>query len=89
MIIQRGVGQVNGKARPRRSEFQIATPTGPDQSSPMMKLAIFVGTMLGGYLGWWAGEAFGLGFGWAFVLSGIGSMAGVYAGWKLAQKLAE
>ncbi len=55
----------------------------------MMKLAIFVGTMLGGYAGWRAGEAFGLGFGWAFVLSGIGGMAGVYAGWKLAQKLAE
>jgi uncharacterized protein YcfJ len=55
----------------------------------MMKLAIFVGTMLGDYTGWWAGEAFGLGFGWAFVLSGNGSMAGVYAGWKVARKLAE
>lgn len=55
----------------------------------MVKLCIFVGTMLGGYAGWALGEAFDLGFGWAFVLSGIGSIVGVYAGWKVAQKIAE
>jgi hypothetical protein len=55
----------------------------------MTKLCIFVGTTLGGYAGWALGEALGLGFGWAFVLSGVGSIVGVYAGWKLAQKLAE
>jgi hypothetical protein len=47
----------------------------------MMKLCIFVGTTLGGYLGWWLGEYFG--FGAAFALSGLGSLAGVYAGWKV------
>jgi len=55
----------------------------------MTKLCIFVGTTVGGYAGWALGEALGLGFGWAFVLSGVGSIVGVYAGWKLAQKLAE
>lgn len=53
----------------------------------MTKLCIFVGTTLGGYAGWALGESLGLGFGWAFVLSGLGSLAGVYAGWKLARKL--
>ncbi len=55
----------------------------------MSKLCIFVGTTLGGYGGWALGEAFGLGLGWCFLLSGIGSLAGVYAGWKLARKLEE
>ncbi len=56
----------------------------------MMRLCIFVGTMLGGYAGWALGDTvLGAGFGWAFVLSGAGSMLGVYAGWKLARKLAE
>jgi hypothetical protein len=53
----------------------------------MTKLCIFVGTTLGGYAGWALADGLGLGFGWAFVVSGIGSIAGVYAGWKLAQKL--
>ena len=55
----------------------------------MRKLCIFVGTTVGGYAGWGLGEALGLGFGWAFVLSGVGSIVGVYAGWKLALKLEE
>lgn len=59
------------------------------QPGRMTKLCIFVGTTIGGYAGWGIGDALGFGFGWAFVLSGVGSMAGVYAGWKLAQKIAE
>ena len=56
----------------------------------MTKLCIFVGTTVGGYAFWALGDTvLDLGFGWAFVLSGIGSLVGVYAGWKLAQKLAE
>ena len=55
----------------------------------MTKLSIFTGTMLGSYLGWYLGEAVGLGFWGAFILSGVGSVGGVYAGWKLAQKLSE
>lgn len=55
----------------------------------MIKLCIFVGVTLGGYAGWWAGEAVGLGFIGAFLLSGAGSIAGVYLGWKVARKLEE
>ena len=53
----------------------------------MTKLCIFGGTTIGGYVGWGLGDFLGLGFVWAFVLSGMGSVAGVYYGWKLAQKL--
>jgi hypothetical protein len=53
----------------------------------MTKLCIFAGTTIGGYVGWALGDFLGLGFVWAFVLSGVGSVAGVYYGWKLAQKL--
>lgn len=55
----------------------------------MMKLCIFVGTTVGGIAGsLLAGafdlETFSLG---GFLLSGVGSIVGVYAGWKLARKL--
>jgi hypothetical protein len=52
------------------------------------KLCIFVGVTLGGIAGSvLAGaldlDTFSLG---GFLLSGVGSMVGVYAGWKVAQK---
>ena len=52
------------------------------------KLCIFVGVTVGGIAGsMLAGlfdqDTFSLG---SFVLSGVGSMVGVYAGWKIAQK---
>ncbi len=53
----------------------------------LSKLCIFVGTTLGGYAFYAAGDALGLGFGWSFALSGLGSLVGVYAGWKLARRL--
>ena len=49
----------------------------------MSKLLIFLGMTFGGWFGWWLGER--VGFTTAFVASGIGSMASVYAGWRLAQ----
>lgn len=55
----------------------------------MNKLCIFIGTTVGGTFGWWAGEKLGCEFFVNFLLSGVGSIAGVYAGWKLARKLAE
>lgn len=59
------------------------------QRRPVNKLCIFAGTtifgigggMLAGALGM---DTFSLG---SFVLSGIGSIVGVWAGWKVAQKL--
>ena len=55
----------------------------------MVKLCIFVGTTIGGYAFWALGDLFDLGMGWSFVLSGVGSIAGVYVGWKVAQKISE
>lgn len=67
----------------------IRHPCRPVRSCGVNKLCIFVGTLLGGYAAWWAGERLGFGFFVNFLLSGAGSIAGVYAGWKLARKLAE
>jgi len=53
----------------------------------MTKLCIFAGMTIGGYAAAALAYALGLGFVWEFVLSGVGSIAGVYYGWKLAQKL--
>lgn len=53
----------------------------------MTKLCIFVGMMLGSYGGWYLGDAVGWGLWGMFMLSGVGSVAGVYAGWKYAQYL--
>ena len=52
----------------------------------MTKLCILVGTTIGSYGFWAVGEKIGLGFGWCFVLSSIGSLLGVYGGWKAARR---
>jgi hypothetical protein len=51
----------------------------------MDKLCIFVGTTVGSYAFWYLGDLVGFGFVGCFVLSGVGSIVGVYAGWKVAQ----
>jgi hypothetical protein len=45
------------------------------------KLCIFLGMTILGWTGWWIGARVGLMT--AFILSGIGSMVGVYAGWRI------
>ena len=52
-----------------------------------MKFCIFVGVNVGGAIGWWLGEMNGIMT--AFLLSGVGSIAGVYAGWKFAKSYLE
>ncbi len=52
----------------------------------MVKLCIFAGTTIGSYAFWFLGDALGCSFLWSFVLSGIGSIVGVYAGWKVGQR---
>ena len=52
----------------------------------MVKLCIFAGTTIGGYAFWFLGEKLGLDFVGCFLLSGLGSLVGVYAGWKVAQR---
>jgi hypothetical protein len=44
---------------------------------------MFLGMTIGGYVGWWAGEAMGLELMGALAISTIGSLAGVYVAWKL------
>jgi hypothetical protein len=53
----------------------------------MNKLLTFVGSVIGGYAGWYLGEAIGLQFLGCFVLSGFCSLAGIVLGWKLAQRI--
>ncbi|HWA10981.1 MAG TPA: hypothetical protein VG838_16185 [Opitutaceae bacterium] len=53
----------------------------------MTKLCIFVGTTTASYAGWALGDVLGFGFFGSFLLSGAGSVAGVYFGWKLAQRI--
>jgi len=72
-------------------DFRVIPASPSDRFGPnldrMTKLCILVGTTLGSYGGWaLADSALGLGFGWAFVISGIGSIVGVYAGWKFARR---
>ena len=49
-----------------------------------MKTLIFVGVNIGGFLGWAAGEPWGMTA--AFAISAVGSFLGVYAGWWLARR---
>jgi hypothetical protein len=48
-----------------------------------MKLCIFVGVNAGGYAGWVLGEPYGTMA--AFLVSSLGSILGVVAGWKVAR----
>ncbi len=55
----------------------------------MMKLCIFAGTTIFGILGSVVACAFGMdtfSLG-SFLLSGVGSIIGVYAGWKVGMRL--
>ena len=49
--------------------------------SRMRKLCIMVAVCILSWVGWWLGEKVGLMTAW--VLSGVGSLAGVYVGWRI------
>ena len=53
----------------------------------MIKLCIFVGTTVVSTAFWYLGEAVGLEFFGCFLLSGVGSVAGVWLGWKVGKKI--
>lgn len=55
----------------------------------MRRLGIFVGTIVGGYVFWAVPDYFGASFFACFLISGVGSIVGVWAGWKIAMKLEE
>ena len=48
-----------------------------------VKFCIFVGINVGGMIGWSLGEQFGVMT--AFIVSSVGSIVGVFAGWKFAR----
>jgi hypothetical protein len=50
------------------------------------KLCIFAGTTVFGYAGWFLGELLNFEFLGCFLISGVGSLVGVWAGWKIAQR---
>ena len=49
----------------------------------MTKLLMFLGSTVGGYIGWWCGER--VGFMTAFIISMVGTGAGMYFGRRVAQ----
>jgi hypothetical protein len=55
----------------------------------MHRLLIFIGMILGGYVGWWAGEYIGLGFMGAFLVSTLGSGIGVFVAWRIMRDYLE
>jgi hypothetical protein len=78
------MGVPGTKVRPdARSPWRGFAPSLP----PVNKLCIFGGTIVGSYACWALGDALGFSFFGSFLLSGVGSIAGVYLGWKLAQKI--
>jgi hypothetical protein len=60
---------------------------GAGRIAGMNKLLTMGGALVGGYAFWALGDALGFSFLGSFVLSGVGSLVGVYAGWKLARRL--
>jgi hypothetical protein len=53
-----------------------------------MKLMIFIGITVGGLIGGWLGAALSHGnwlSGWSILLSGVGSLAGIWAGYRAGQ----
>ena len=49
----------------------------------MNRFLIFIGMLVGGYVGWWIGDYLDLGLMGAFLVSVLGSAVGVYLGWKV------
>jgi uncharacterized protein YcfJ len=55
-----------------------------------MKLMIFIGITIGSLIGGWLGAAMSHGnwlSGWSILLSGVGSLAGIWAGYRAGQSL--
>ena len=53
-----------------------------------MKLMIFLGIFIGGTIGGWLGAAMDKGNwlgAWSILLSGVGSIAGIYLGYRISQ----
>jgi len=49
----------------------------------MRKLLIFIGTVVGGWVGWALAERWGIMT--AFIVSSLGSIVGIWIGWKIGR----
>ena len=49
----------------------------------MNRLFMFIGMTVGGYVGWWVGDAIGFGLMGTFLVSTLGSLVGIYVVWKV------
>lgn len=54
-----------------------------------MKLMIFLGTTIFGWVGWWLGEQLSDDITAALLLGGVGTVFGVFAGWWVGRKFEE
>ena len=61
----------------RSSKFELPAPRSPIRGSFLAKLLWLIGSTVGGWIGWWLGDRFGL-FA-AVVLSAVGTGVGIYA----------
>ena len=51
----------------------------------MNRLLIFIGMILGGYAGWFAGDYMDMRLTGTFLVSSLGSAVGVYVAWRIAR----
>jgi hypothetical protein len=50
----------------------------------MTRTLMFMGTTIGGYVGWWAGETLGFDLMGTFLMSSLGTLIGIFAAWKVS-----
>lgn len=55
----------------------------------MSRKLIYLGMIVGGWVGWWAGGAIGLGLMGTFLTSTVGSFGGVYLAWWITRDFLE
>lgn len=55
----------------------------------MSRTVIYMGMVLGGWVGWWAGDLVGFGIMGSFLVSSLGSFAGIYLGWRVTRDFLE
>jgi hypothetical protein len=49
----------------------------------MNRVLMFIGTTIGGYVGWAIADYFGCDLMGKFLISGVGNLVGIYAAWRI------
>ena len=55
----------------------------------MSRKLIYLGMIVGGWVGWWAGGAIGLELMGTFLASSVGSFAGIFLTWWITRNFLE